>query len=201
MLPQARWVLEARLRELARGVFTNGAAAGNRTRIVSMARRHSAVEPQPQTRRVGASMSRRGGVKRGLETKRARGRIAPRPHMTTKNKHRYGWSLRSHRSFTVVVSVFRGTPPPKPFDCKIGDVSRWHIASSSGFLRLVTRRMVCSFRSDVVFSSTAFSDSENKKPCLRRQAGFGDRSLVLVTCPPGRMPYRSSADCLDQSAA
>ena len=48
VLPQARWVLEARLRRLARGAFEIGAAAGNRTRIVSMARRHSAVEPQPQ---------------------------------------------------------------------------------------------------------------------------------------------------------
>ena len=41
--------------------------------------------------------------------------------ITTKNKYRYGWSLRSHRSFAVDVSVFRGTPPPKPFKCKIRD--------------------------------------------------------------------------------
>jgi hypothetical protein len=44
----------------------------------------------------------------------------PEP-LQTKNKHRYGWSLRSHRSFAVDVSVFRGTPPPKPFKCKIRD--------------------------------------------------------------------------------
>ena len=38
----------------------------------------------------------------------------------TKNKHRYGWLLlRSHRAFAVDVSVFRGTPPPKPLECKL----------------------------------------------------------------------------------
>ena|SRR5580765_9031815 len=49
--------------------------------------------------------------------------FSPRgPAIPTKNKHRYGWLLlRSHRSFTVVVSVFRGTPLPKPLDCKIRD--------------------------------------------------------------------------------
>jgi hypothetical protein len=49
--------------------------------------------------------------------------------ISTKNKHRYGWSFRSHRFFTVVVSVFRGTPPPKPFRFKIRDI---RLGSSSG---------------------------------------------------------------------
>jgi len=45
----------------------------------------------------------------------------PARAITKKNKHRYGWSLRSHGSFAVDVSVFRDTPPPKPFKCKIRD--------------------------------------------------------------------------------
>ena len=60
VLPQARWVLEARLRKLALGAFRFiilhsaffihmiGAVARSRTRTCSVAGSHSAVKSQPR---------------------------------------------------------------------------------------------------------------------------------------------------------
>lgn len=54
------------------------------------------------------------------------------PAISKKNIHRYGRSFRSHRFFTVVVSVFWGTPPPQPFKFKIREI---RLGSSAGVLR------------------------------------------------------------------
>jgi len=41
------------------------------------------------------------------------------PAISTKNKHLLAIYSIPTRGFTAAVSVFRGTPPPKPFDCKV----------------------------------------------------------------------------------
>jgi len=43
----------------------------------------------------------------------------PAHAISTKNKHLLVIYLIPTRGFTAALSVFRGTPPPKPFDCKI----------------------------------------------------------------------------------
>ena len=49
------------------------------------------------------------------------GRVArPAPAISTKNKHLMAIYAIPTRGFTAAVSVFKGTPPTKPFDCKIG---------------------------------------------------------------------------------
>ncbi len=44
---------------------------------------------------------------------------SPARGISTKNKHLLAIYSIPTRGFTAVVSVFRGTPPAKPFDCKI----------------------------------------------------------------------------------
>jgi len=52
--------------------------------------------------------------------KRAGSVIAlPARAISTKNKHRLVIYAIPTRGFTAAVSVFRGTPPPKPLKCKI----------------------------------------------------------------------------------
>ena len=43
----------------------------------------------------------------------------PAHAISTKNKHLLAIYSIPTRGFTAAVSVFRGTPPPKPLDCKI----------------------------------------------------------------------------------
>ncbi len=43
----------------------------------------------------------------------------PAHAISTKNKHRLAIYSIPIRGFTAAVSVFGGTPPPKPFICKI----------------------------------------------------------------------------------
>ena len=44
----------------------------------------------------------------------------PARAISTKNKHLLAIYAIPTRGFTAAVSVFKGTPPAKPFDCKIG---------------------------------------------------------------------------------
>ena len=54
------------------------------------------------------------------EIKRAGSDLALPAHaISTKNKHLLVIYSIPTRGFTAAVSVFRGTPPAKPFDCKI----------------------------------------------------------------------------------
>ena len=45
--------------------------------------------------------------------------MLPARAISTKNKHLLVIYSIPARGFTAAVSVFRGTPPPKPLDCKI----------------------------------------------------------------------------------
>ena len=44
--------------------------------------------------------------------------MLPAPVISTKNKHLLAIDSTPARGFTAAVSVFRGTPPPKPLRCK-----------------------------------------------------------------------------------
>jgi len=74
----------------------------NCTRISSVAGRYSGIKSQPRKLK-GPGES-----------------LLPRPFaISTKNKHLLAIYSIPARGFTAAVSVFEGTPPPKPFDCKI----------------------------------------------------------------------------------
>ncbi len=45
--------------------------------------------------------------------------MLPAHAISTKNKHLLAIYSIPARGFTAAVSVFRGTPPAKPFNCKI----------------------------------------------------------------------------------
>ena len=45
--------------------------------------------------------------------------MLPARAISTKNKHLLAIYSIPARGFTAAVSVFRGTPPAKPFNCKI----------------------------------------------------------------------------------
>ena len=53
------------------------------------------------------------------ESKRAGSFTLPAHAISTKNKHLLVIYSIPTRGFTAAVSVFKGTPPPKPLDCKI----------------------------------------------------------------------------------
>jgi hypothetical protein len=58
-------------------------------------------------------------LKHGREIKRAGSVLALPAHaISTKNKHLLAIYSIPTRGFTAAVSVFRGTPPPKPLECK-----------------------------------------------------------------------------------
>ena len=104
VLPQASGVLETLLHRLVRGLMGIGAAAGSCTRTSSVAGRHSAVKSQPQeSKRAGSVLCHTPG---------------PR-HFNKEQTPLAIWSQIPTHGFTVVLSVFRGTPPAKPLDCKI----------------------------------------------------------------------------------
>ena len=52
------------------------------------------------------------------EIKRAGSYSLPARAISTKNKHLLAIYSIPTRGFTAAVSVFRGTPPPKPLECK-----------------------------------------------------------------------------------
>jgi hypothetical protein len=87
------------------------------------------------------------------------------------------------RGFTAAVSVFRGTPPPKPLECKfwlntIGALlcNRWTYSTGGeprlscagfNFVSVDIIEMSPSFRSQIVHLSLSLSVIHgNKKPCL-----------------------------------
>ena len=83
-----------------RSAYGIGAVAGNRARTSSLAARHSAVKSQPRKLK---------GPEASLLLAHA---------ISTKNKHLLATYSVPARGFTAAVSVFRGTPPPKPLICK-----------------------------------------------------------------------------------
>jgi len=117
VLPQASWVLETLLHRLVRDLSCIGcsernrsedrrripteigAAAGNRTRTCSLARSHSPVKSQPRKLKG-----------------RERSCSQPMPFQQRTNTSCY-LAIPTH-GFTVVLSVFWGTPPAKPLKCK-----------------------------------------------------------------------------------
>ena len=102
MLPQANGVLETLSRKLALGVINTGGVAGSSTRTDSLARSHSAVKSQPRKLKgPGGSYRRPPGL----------------PFQQRTNTSCYLIEIPTH-GFTVVLSVFRGTPPAKPLNCK-----------------------------------------------------------------------------------
>ena len=90
-----------------------GAVAGNRTRTCSLARNHSAVKSQP----------------RKLKGPEVSLHFRPTPFQQRTNTSCY--LAIPTRGFTAAVSVFRGTPPPKPLKCKVGSN---HFGARSGGL-------------------------------------------------------------------
>ena len=54
------------------------------------------------------------------ESKRAGSFVLPARAISIKNKHLLVVYSTPTRGFTAAVSVFRGTPPPKPLNCKFG---------------------------------------------------------------------------------
>ena len=75
---------------------------GGGAQALSLARRHSAVKPQPRKLRGPGAFSHF------------------RPFaISKKNKHLLAIYSIPTRGFTAVVSVFGGTPPAKPLNCKI----------------------------------------------------------------------------------
>ena len=78
-----------------------GAAAASCTRTSSVAGRHSAVKSQPRKIK---------GPEVSLHSR-------PAPFQQRTNTSCY--LAIPTRGFTAVLSVFRGTPPAKPLDCKI----------------------------------------------------------------------------------
>jgi hypothetical protein len=93
-----------------------GAAGGNCTHTCSVAGSHSAVKSQPLET---IERSAFGFALRALnEIKKAGSVIALPAHaISTKNKHLLVIYSIPTRGFTAAVSVFKGTPPPKPLEC------------------------------------------------------------------------------------
>jgi hypothetical protein len=110
------------------------------------------------------------------------------------------------RGFTAAVSVFGGTPPPKPFECKIWlntigahFCDRW--ADPTGreprlsralfsFVSVDIIEMSPSFRSQIVHLSSSFSVIQGKqKPCLLcGRQGLEKFYGSSLTCPPPVYP-------------
>ena len=115
-----------------------------------------------------------------------------RPRFRTTNKHLLAIYSIPTRGFKAAVSVFRGTPPPKPLDCKIwlntigaslrdrwghptGGEPRLSRAISS-IVSVDILKMSPSFRSQFVhlLLCDPFPRSgKTKNPASFRQAGFG----------------------------
>ena len=120
-----------------------------------------------------------------------KGRKRSRAPAHAKNKHLLVIYSIPTRGFTAAVSVFRGTPPPKPLECKfwldaVGALlcDRW--AEPAGreprlsrarlsFVSLDIIEMSPSFRSQIVHLSLSFFSHSGKTKTLLtfRQAGFG----------------------------
>ena len=91
---------------LTRSLKGIGAAAGNRTRMVAV-RKHSPGQEDILRLNRGREIRRAGSVL-----------TLPARAISTMNKHLLVIYWIPTRGFTAAVSVFRGTPPPKPLECK-----------------------------------------------------------------------------------
>ena len=130
--------------------------------------------------------------------------MLPAPAISTKNKHLLVIYSIPTRGFTAAVSVFKGTPPPKPLDCKIWlNTSGAHFCQRWGhptggeprlsrarfsFVSVDIIEMSPSFRSQIVHLSFALVVIQgNKKPCLLcGKQGLEKSYGSSVTClPPG----------------
>jgi hypothetical protein len=131
--------------------------------------------------------------------------MLPARAISTKNKHLLVIYSIPTRGFTAAVSVFKGTPPPKPLDCKIWlntsgahFCQRWeHPAGGEprlsrarfSFVSVDIIKMSPSFRSQIVhlsFLTIRFRLlRENKKPCLHLgKQGLEKFYISSVTCLP-----------------
>lgn len=165
----------------------SGAAAGNRTRIVSLARGHSAVEPQPPEKLWAGDAE-----------------LRPRP-VTTKNRHLLVIYAIPTRGFMADVSVFRGTPPAKPLNCKtLANASDLFAARRddtppAGRPRPSRTQLLLAFvritwmRRDsrslwLPFVQCCVLIRTNKKPCLRPASRVWKSLLVAVPYLPASLP-------------
>ena len=119
------------------------------------------------------------------EIKRAGSFTLPAHAISTKNKHLLVIYSIPTRGFTAAVSVFGGTPPPKPLNCKSASTrlgamfsSVWaHHTGGTPLHSCVRIRLALSdiikmslcYRSQIVAFRCCHSASVsgNKKPCLR----------------------------------
>ena len=116
------------------------------------------------------------------EIKRAGSFTLPAHAISTKNKHLLVIYSIPTRGFTAAVSVFRGTPPPKPLECKFwlntsgalicrrwahptGGEPRLSRARIS-FVSVDTIKMSPSFRSQIVHLSLSLSVIQGKQKTL-----------------------------------
>ena len=108
--------------------------------------------------------------------------------ISTKNKHLLAIYSIPARGFTAAVSVFKGTPLAKPFDCKIwveraGGCLRGSVSALVEFGDIVMMSRAsgsqCSCLSLSLFSCLC----QNKTPCLLvgKQGGESGSSLYLLT--------------------
>src|ERR1035437_3251263 len=130
------------LHELVRGLMEIGAAAGSCTRTSSVTGRHSAVKLQPRNYE-------------GREQSRSR----PMPFQQRTNTSCY-LAIPTH-GFTVVLSVFRGTPPAKPLKCKsvsncLGARFRQRWAESTGGKPRLSCASIRLVLSDIIKTSFSF---------------------------------------------
>lgn len=142
-----------------------GAAAGSRTQTCSVAGSHSAVKSQPRKLKgPGAS-------------------LPPAHAISTKNKHLLAIYSIPARGFTAAVSVFTGTPPPKPLICKsvsnhIGARLRSRWADPTGGKPRLSGTIFSFATADIIETSSCYCSQfvhlslscspaipENKKPC------------------------------------
>ena len=138
------------------------------------------------------------------EIKRAGSFTLPAHAISTKNKHLLVIYSIPTRGFTAAVSVFRGTPPPKPLECKFwlntsGALfcERWAYPTGGeprlsctrfSFVSVDIIEMSPSFRSQIVHLSLSLSVIQgNKKPCLLcGKQGLEKSYGSSLTClPPG----------------
>ena len=99
-----------------------GVIPGSRTNSSQVVRQHAAESPKLRGGRALAPIWQKDIllVNHGREIKRAGSALAlPARAISTKNKHLLAIYSIPTRGFTAALSVFRGTPPPKPLDCKI----------------------------------------------------------------------------------
>ena len=146
------------------------------------------------------------------EIKRAGSDLAlPARAISTKNKHLLVIYSIPTRGFTAALSVFRGTPPPKPLECKfwlntIGallcDRWAWPIDGEPrlsrarfNFVSVDIIEMSPSFRSQIVHLSFALAViQENKKPCLLSVSRVGKIvEFFVYLLPPGLSRFPSKA--------